>query len=291
MLDGLGNHDTHKLPDTTTSFDRLGELESHEDWPNKGWRIYDGLANVSEVDSERDKHGLSDRCNKKETNNHYRHFNVDGADYCYQEEAYYYTVELGNPDYPSETPVAYLVQLHNEMGSPTAVAYLKEVRDNPDRAADTPIILVGHKLDDKSHSFAEVVAELPVAAIIHGHYHCDQTNDNDHCDNEDNKSSLLIDRFGYSVTNSWKAPVPRVNVSSAFHNIFWGVSLDTVAGQLSLKRFYRNSPISEDVSSGQFFDIVAEIELDNFPASEDFYTCSYKDRFGRGTCRLKRPKP
>ena len=73
-----------------------------------------------------------------------------------------------------------------------------------------------------------------MALIIHGHYHCDQQHDRDHCDFRDNQPSLLLDRFGADFTNVHGAVIPRVTSNAAFHNIFWSVTLDPNQGTIKV---------------------------------------------------------
>ena len=73
-----------------------------------------------------------------------------------------------------------------------------------------------------------------MALIIHGHYHCDQQHDRDHCDFRDNQPSLLLDRFGADFTNVYGAVIPRVTSNAAFHNIFWSVTLDPEQGSVKV---------------------------------------------------------
>ena len=70
--------------------------------------------------------------------------------------------------------------------------------------------------------------------IIHGHYHCDQQHDRNHCDFRDNQPSLLLDRFGADFTNVYEAVIPRVTSNAAFHNIFWSVTLDPIHGKVKV---------------------------------------------------------
>ena len=73
--------------------------------------------------------------------------------------------------------------------------------------------------------------------IIHGHYHCDQQHDRNHCDFRDNQPSLLLDRFGADFTNMYEAVIPRVTSNAAFHNIFWSVTLDPIEGKIKVHCF------------------------------------------------------
>ncbi|KAF7781636.1 hypothetical protein PRUB_b0927 [Pseudoalteromonas rubra] len=240
VLDGLGNHDSHDLADDETSFDNYSELHSYEDLYNKGWKIFDEY-----------------------------HTNIDGGDcsgfnhnpkhYCTSADAYYYTAALAQPGTSSSNAAAYLIQLHNQIYSKNAVAYLKRAisKIGPDK----PVIIVGHYPGGSySGDFVSAVRGINLAAIIHGHYHCNQGGGGDHCDYKENSPGFVIDAFSGSIKNRHGSPVPVVNVNAAFHNIFWSISLDTSSNRISFKR-YNRAHIGDAAaySSGDFNTIVNQV--------------------------------
>jgi len=167
--------------------------------------------------------------------------------------------------------LAYVVQLHNAIYSESAVEYLNRAMHSINR--DRPVILVGHQFAGSALArFNATVRELKVAAIIHGHYHCDQQHDRNHCDFRDNQPLLLIDRFGADFTNVFGAVIPRITSNAAFHNIFWSITLDDSKGTVKLKR-YDNHHVARD----ETYVSTAAARLMTSPRNNDVRDWRYMD--------------
>ena len=194
--------------------------------------------------------------------------------YCNVEDGQYYTIAVKQRFAPVSSPVvAYIVQLHNGIYSETAVRYLQRVKERIENkpvilvghqfagSALATFNATVRQLKVKllfslkytilsftsikhlkysymycfiAHRYISHFFFLKVALIIHGHYHCDQQHDRDHCDFRDNQPSLLLDRFGADFTNVHGAVIPRVTSNAAFHNIFWSVTLDPEQGSVKV---------------------------------------------------------
>ncbi|MCO7187862.1 MULTISPECIES: hypothetical protein [unclassified Pseudoalteromonas] len=264
-LDGVGNHDTHDYAYGETSFDDKTQLLKGQDLTNKGWKIFHYSANEMKADGG--------DCNI-------------GA-YCKNASVYYYTAKLQNPTDRSGS--AYLVQLHNNINSDSAVAYLEKlIQDKGREIGESPIFLISHQIDKNKGDNAKMrtlVEGLNVVAVIHGHYHCEQVaGKGNHCNATESEPQQTIERF--SLGNNVKGvPVPFFNVSAAFHNIFWGFSIDTDTNVLSYKRFNRGAMGSAYNYAGSFSDLMNDIPLGahNLPyRQKGFLTC--KLEIGKGDC-------
>ncbi|PNQ53668.1 hypothetical protein C1141_20050, partial [Vibrio agarivorans] len=216
VLDGLGNHDSKDLADDETSFDSYDELHDGENLALRGWEIFDQWkAPIDGGDCS--------------------FFNKEPKHYCRNSDAYYYTVSLSNG---SDTESAYLIQLHNAIGAENTLRYLERVKSKVND--DLPIIIVGHSFDglrsyNNYNRFYNLIKNLNVVAILHGHYHCKY--EGDHCDYEENSPGFVIDSINYSLENKYGSRVALVNMNAAFHNIFWSISIDDVNKKIAFKRY------------------------------------------------------
>ena len=124
-----------------------------------------------------------------------------------------------------------------------------------------------------------------------------------HCDSIDNSAAMLFDQSSdKDLVNKHGTPIPSVNASAIFHNIFWMFTLDSTSETVSFKR----------INTGGVFGVIAELSgtlkrgdlsqlIDqlgalqhsndpfNFPPNKkDFYTCSYHDGQNR-SCTAQNP--
>ncbi|QTL34746.1 FG-GAP-like repeat-containing protein [Pseudoalteromonas viridis] len=263
-LDGVGNHDTHDYAYGETSFDDRAQLLKGQDLVNKGWKIFHHSKNEMKADGG--------RCNI-------------GA-YCDNASVYYYTVKLQNPTDPSGS--AYLIQLHNNIYSDSAVDYLKELKEEKgEEIGQSPIFLVSHQLDDTKANESDMRKELKVlnvVALIHGHYNCEQeVAKGNHCNATESEPDLTVNRY-FLGKNEKEVSIPAFNVSSAFHNIFWGFSIDTETNILSFKRFNRGEMDSAYNYAGSFEGLINDIPLSahNMPyRQKGFLTCELEKSKGK----------
>ena len=276
VLDGLGNHDSHDFADDETTFDSYTNLVQMQDLSGKGWQLF-------HHEFKKMSDSGTDAC--KLFNNSPRH-------YCEYADAAYYTMALAKLG--TTQVAAYLVQLHNGLTTNAAIDYLRSVKAEIARVGDAnaPVIIVAHQLGiggnnsssyvdpitnlEVTVTFKDIVKDMNVAAFIMGHTHCSS---GDHCDYSDNEPS---DTVSAAFVNQYGGYIPKFNVNAAFHNIFWGFSLDTVSNKISFARFDR-AHIGDFPTDyrGTFAAIIRDIDDDgrNMPyastGGENTFTCDY----------------
>jgi hypothetical protein len=277
VFDGVGNHDVDRFEQDWTSFVserglyQVGELawgdsrtaptaDERAIFPtisamSQGWSVYHSAS--SKIDDGEVGNTVDDRnamCREgrqrdcKADKDACSSFRMGDAYYC-ENPAFYYTFALRPPLTLAANPSAYMVQLHNAIYSASAVSYLTAVRDKlkADGEIDAPVILVAHQLRGaKATDFKALVKSMNVAAIIIGHYGCDDRNvkpaqkDHGHCDWKNTIADDL--RFtGQGFVNSSGVVPPIINVNAIFHNVFWSVQLSPKRGLVAFRRFNRGA--------------------------------------------------
>lgn len=256
----------------------LQEIESHNFVAPRflGWRVYDLFLSRIDNEEKASQKDIDWRVATSIEDSRYNNmltscgsFGYGDAWYCMNEDAYYYAIELNKPTYnfsfnlnfwstPNPKPGVLLVQLHNELYSTTSIRYLRRIYDKLDKEKrlDLPVILFAHKLSgQRSEEFKQVVANMNIAAVIHGHYGCDNRSSPEkphgHCDASNTWDDLRW--LGKNIYNRNNVSVPIVDVNALLYGIVWAVQIDPTNGTIGFVRFNTNQMEEDSRRAGRTF--------------------------------------
>lgn len=277
----------------------LQEIEGHNFVAPRflGWRVYDLFLSRIDNEEKASQKDIDWRVATSIEDSRYNNmltscgsFGYGDAWYCMNEDAYYYAIELNKPtnnfsfnlnfwSTPNPKPGVLLVQLHNELYSTTSTRYLKRIRDklSSEGRLDLPVILFSHKTDGTdgtmSPEFKKAAADMNIAAVIHGHYGCDNRSSpkklNGHCDASNTWDDLRD--WSEGIYNRNRVDVPIIDVNALLYGIFWAVQIDPSKGTIGFVRFNSKEMMVKSrggksfisLETGTFADLMAQIFRNN----------------------------